>query len=228
MPSTRHHKRFSSLWRNITKPLCPHNVWSNDVAAGLGFSLGDGGKIRFWQDNWTDKGLLCNMFPRMFALSVDKVGTIKEFGSYSQGKWVWSIIFKKRLFGWELQQWYNFCTTLKGFAACDSLVDSLIWKGSVGGNYSVKQFCNHVLGKDSHDKDLWKMIWASLVPSKVEIFCWQMMRGRIIVKEQLARRGVMGWDVASCSFCKSELETIRHLFFSCTSSWKAWMNCCSL
>ena len=55
-----------------------------------------------------------------------------------------------------------------------------------------------------------------------------MMRGRIRVKEQLARRGLMGWDAASRSFCKFELETIGHLFFSCTSSWKVWMHCGSL
>ena len=48
------------------------------------------------------------------------------------------------------------------------------------------------------------------------------------MKEQLFRRGLMDWDTASCSFCKAELETIGHLFFSCKSTWKVWMHCCSL
>ena len=47
LPFTRNHKRFSGLWRNITRPLFSHNVWSNDIVADLDFSLGDGGKINF-------------------------------------------------------------------------------------------------------------------------------------------------------------------------------------
>ena len=106
----------------------------------------------------------------MFVLFDNKKGKIKEFRSYIQGKWMWRIIFKRRLFGWELQQWNNFCTMLKGFATCDSLKDALIWKRSAGGKYSTKQFCKHVLGKVPHGKDLWKTIWVSLAPSKVQNF----------------------------------------------------------
>ena len=39
LPPTRNHKRFSSLWRNITSPLLPHNCWYKDVVDGLRFSL---------------------------------------------------------------------------------------------------------------------------------------------------------------------------------------------
>ena len=87
MPYTGNYKRFSRVWRNITKPLFSHNSISATVAAGFGFSLGDGSKICFWQDDWTNRGLLCNIFPRIFALSTMKDGKVKEFGSFIQGIW---------------------------------------------------------------------------------------------------------------------------------------------
>ena len=87
MPYTGNYKRFSGVWRNITKPLFSHNSVFAAVAAGFGFSLGNGSKICFWQDDWTDIGLLCNIFPRIFALSTMKDGKVKEFGSFIQGIW---------------------------------------------------------------------------------------------------------------------------------------------
>ena len=106
---------------------------------------------------------------------------------------------------------------------CDNLKDLLIWKGATNGIYSAKQFRKDVLCKDTYNKELWKSVWVSLAPPKVEIFCWQLMRGRIAVKEQLARRGLLDWDKVVCTFCRAEVETIGHLFFSCKPSWMVWI-----
>ena len=57
------------------------------------------------------------------------------------------------------------------------------------------------------------MVWVSLTPPKVEVFCWQLMKSRFAVKEQLARRGLLDWNVVVCIFSKPEVETIGHLFF---------------
>ena len=48
------------------------------------------------------------------------------------------------------------------------------------------------------------------------------------MREQLARRGLLNWDATVCAFCKSKVETIGHLFFSCKLSWLIWMYCCSI
>ena len=109
------------------------------------------------------------------------------------------------------------------------MTDSIIWKGAKNGIYSANQYCKNVLCYNGYQgKDFWKSIWAGLVPPKVEIFCWQMIRGRIAVREQLARRGLLNWDAAVCALCKSKVETVGHLFFSCKLSWLIWMYCCSI
>ena len=139
-------------------------------------------------------------------------------------------MLRRRLFGWELQQWHDLCSILKGFVVCDSLKDTLIWKGSTSGRYSTKQFCKSMLNFVSTDSnsESWKRIWTGLAPLKVEVFCWQLLKGRIAVKEQLASRGLIDWNMASCTFCNVEIESVDHLFFTCNLSWNIWMYCCSI
>ena len=50
-------------------------------------------------------------------------------------------------------------------------------------------------------------------PLKVEVFCWQLLRGRIAIKEQLARKGLLDWNLALCTFCKAKCESIGHYSF---------------
>ncbi|XWS41090.1 hypothetical protein CRYUN_Cryun17cG0050600 [Craigia yunnanensis] len=126
MPFTKNYKRFSSVWRNIIRPLISQSNYSTIFVFDLRFSLGNGSKIKFWRDNWTNRGTLCIIFPRIFILSANKEGKINEFGSWINAKWVWRIVLRMRLFGWEIQQWLDFFSTLKGHVVCDNLNDSLI------------------------------------------------------------------------------------------------------
>ena len=127
---------------------------------------------------------------------------------------------QRRLFGWELQQWSAFISLLEGYAVCDSFKDFFVWESSISEKYSVNLYCESMLGPPIMDKEFWKLVWMGFAPSKVEVFCWQLMKGRIAVKEQLARRGLLDLNLALCTFCKEECESIGHLFFSCSSSWK--------
>ncbi|XWS75011.1 hypothetical protein CRYUN_Cryun01aG0048400 [Craigia yunnanensis] len=63
------------------------------------------------------------------------------------------------------------------------------------------------------DSNIWKFVWMGLAPPKVKIFCWQMMRGRIAVKDLLVKRGMMEWNMARCTFCNMDIESVEHLFF---------------
>ena len=227
-PLTVHHRRFSGLWKNITKPICSHDSQSNAFLSSFGYSFGDGGCIRFWWDSWIDGVVLKSAFPRIFALSTNKEGKVREFGSWCNNVWHWTILLRRRLFGWELHQWSELLSFLKGFVVCDKVKDSLIWKGSTSGRYSANLYAKSVLCSSPSYEEFWKLVWVGLAPPKVEVFCWQLMQGRIATKDQLARRGVMDWNLAVCTFCNAERESVSHLFFSCFISWKIWMYVCSL
>ncbi|XWS09878.1 hypothetical protein CRYUN_Cryun39dG0027400 [Craigia yunnanensis] len=126
IPNIGKHRRFSRLLKNITRPLCCHDNHFATFLSGIGLSLSSGSKIRFWLDNWTDEVTLKIAFSRIFALAANKQGKVNEFGSWINNRWMWKILLRKRLFGWELQQWNEFCLILNGNVTCDSLKDSLI------------------------------------------------------------------------------------------------------
>ena len=59
------------------------------------------------------------------------------------------------------------------------------------------------------------------------MFCWQLLRGRTAVKEQLVCRGLLDQNLTFCTFYKVKYELIGHLFFACSFSWKLWTHCFS-
>ena len=191
IPSLRHQRRFSGLWKNITKIMGSQDFPLNGSSPCIGYSLGDGNCIQFWKDEWIEDVVLKDAFPRIFALAVNKSGKVKEFGVWSNNVWHWEVSLRRRLFGWELQQWSNLLSTLKRFVVYDSFKDFFVWKGSPSGKYSVNLYFKFVLRPTNMNKEIWKFVWMGFAPPKVKVFCWQLMKDRIAIKEQLARRRLL-------------------------------------
>ena len=57
---------------------------------------------------------------------------------------------------------------------------------------------------------------------------WQILKKRVAVKMELQKRGLISLESSFCAFCRKEMETVEHLFFSCSCSWVVWMACCRL
>ena len=75
------------MWRNITKVLHTQDFCINGSSSCIGFSFGDGSRIRFWVDEWIEGFVLKVAFPRIFALLVNKLGKVNEFGFQSNNAW---------------------------------------------------------------------------------------------------------------------------------------------
>ena len=168
--------------------------------------------------------VLKSVYLRIFALSIYKEGRIRDFERWINNSQSWMIVLRRRLFGWKLHQWSNLCSILKGFTVSDSLKDSFIQKGSTNGRYSTSLHCKSVLNSEFANTELWKLVWTGLAPPKVEVFCWQLMRRKIVTKDQLARKWLMDRNLVVCAFCNKETESVDHLFFSCQFLWKIWMH----
>ncbi|XVF23444.1 hypothetical protein REPUB_Repub13aG0039200 [Reevesia pubescens] len=172
LPSPSKPSKTSFIWKGIISPFYQNCQFAANILEGLGFSIGNGVSINFWDDVWIEGGPLKFRFPRIFALAIKKCGKVKKFGFWDNNKWCC----------------YN---------------ESLLWK-------------------------CWNEVWAGIGPPKVEGFCWLVLRGRVAVKEVLARRGLVSWEAITCMLCNKETETVAHLFFSCDIAWSVWNHFCSL
>ncbi|KAJ1386893.1 Reverse transcriptase zinc-binding domain [Sesbania bispinosa] len=103
--------------------------------------------------------------------------------------------------------------------------DSLIWKLSKDGRYSVKSAYYHItenMVDNSHYKVQgdWKTLWKLKVPNCVKLFLWRLLRGCLPTRMNLQRKGVS--CPATCAFCESALENEWHVFFGCMNNIACW------
>ena len=64
-----------------------------------------------------------------------------------------------------------------------------------------------------------KMIWKLKIPLKIKVFLWNLGRGVILTKDNLAKRQWKG--SLTCCFCNRN-ESIHHLFFDCYIAKNIW------
>jgi hypothetical protein len=58
-------------------------------------------------------------------------------------------------------------------------------------------------------------VWQSFAPSKVKVFAWLLVRGRIQCRSNLFRKGILDATSSGCPICSAPLETPSHIRFGC-------------
>lgn len=68
-------------------------------------------------------------------------------------------------------------------------------------------------------KVIWaQIIWKPFLPPKSSFVLWLGLRGRLLTRDRL---DFLHID-QTCGFCGLEIETVRHLFFTCPMSRAIW------
>jgi len=62
-----------------------------------------------------------------------------------------------------------------------------------------------------------ELVWHQQVPLKVLVFAWRLIRDRLPTKANLAIRGVIPAEDISCVSGCGHVETVEHLFLSCST-----------
>ena len=102
------------LWKEIRKE-------GSRLSNYIGFSVGNGSRIRFWLDPWCGGEALCNSFPSLFALVVSK----EEWDSSVEGG-SWSPHFLRAFNDWEVVLVERLLWTIQGIRVSANLEDRVI------------------------------------------------------------------------------------------------------
>ena len=184
-----------------------------------------GNDISFWEENWLGCDALKRAFLRLFSLCFAKEAKVAELGSWSNGVWVWHLVWQRPFFEWEKPLVDQFWQVLQGIRLILGEADSWVWK--VGGlqKFSVNSAYMHVK-RDSEVEGspvLSKLWRCKAIPSTLFI-TWRVLENKIATRINLKRRGVMV-ENALCCLCGKEEESYRHLFFDCSFAWRVWCLC---
>ena len=173
--------------------------------------MGDGSRISFWKDNWVGGRTIISVVGRNFMrkTSMNPDISVREF--YSHPTWVNFIEGKEdrevRKLRPSLLRLLNLIPQQVVFIA-DS-VDSLIWKPSHSGTFSIKSAWEVIRARFA--RVYWSsLVWYKGVIPRLSLLLWMVILNRLPNKDRLSRMG-LAQDLL-CLLCKTELKQLRTFF----------------
>ncbi|XP_028058886.1 uncharacterized protein LOC114262720 [Camellia sinensis] len=133
----------SYIWNRIVAVGDQNQSFSLYYASNLQLKVGNGCRIRFWSDSWCGNVCLKEEFPRLFSLSSQKEGLLKDFVEVSGTTKNWLFTFRRSLFVWEKNELLRLYG-LVGLAPSIQLEsqDSAIWRTAKPGQSFVSNLYN--------------------------------------------------------------------------------------
>ncbi|XP_022024630.1 uncharacterized protein LOC110924964 [Helianthus annuus] len=98
--------------------------------------------------------------------------------------------------------------------------DGWKWLGDPKGLFAVNSVKKAMAAASSISVE-YVLDWNKWVPSKCNLFVWKAEMGRIPTADALSKRGMQVGD-GLCPLCKSEAESVDHLFTSCVVAIVLW------
>eukprot|EP00253_Pinus_taeda_P013898 PITA_13898 len=214
------HKKVSAIWKATLESF-------KVIEQGLAWKVGNGEKVKIGKDPWIG----CN---ENYALSPGLVQQLEEKGllflnqvASSGASSIWGQAWKN---GDEVdleQRWRNEWSafTQELFRSNVRLSDSqdeLIWAHSDSGDYAPKHGYTFLMSRKGWGNPGWwsKQLWKLKSPPKSKILFWCILNSKIPTWDILQARFMHG--PGRCTMCKSEAETINHLFLRCPEVIHIW------
>ncbi|GJT45976.1 RNA-directed DNA polymerase, eukaryota, reverse transcriptase zinc-binding domain protein [Tanacetum coccineum] len=199
----------SSNWIDIVRTLPILLNKGIDLLGYIKKKVGNGEKTLFWYEPWKGDVSFNNLFPRLFALELDK--KISVAGKMAQPSLITSFRRNPRS-GTEASQMAMLTSLLEGICL-PNMLDRWCWSLSGDEEFSVSSarilIDDKTLGTVGS-----KTHWCKYVPLKVNILSWRVKLNNLPTRLNLSRRCM---DIQSilCPSCNLAVESTNHIFFSC-------------
>ncbi|CAN1254586.1 LINE-1 reverse transcriptase homolog [Linum perenne] len=204
-----------SVWREIVQlsPRFWEHAW---VDRG-------GGGVSFWFDNWVSGGSLSVRFPRVLAAASFRFPCVYDHVSFLD-RYEWNVPLTLNLRGGaevERQRLLQLLESIPlGWITEGPPIPQ--WPLKTSESFSVQSFYQLLC---SQEYPGWcdfpeSTIWKRGVPTKIAGLVWQVFHRRVSTMDNLHKRGLIGPNF--CVMCRADLESVSHLFLSCTFASRVW------
>jgi hypothetical protein len=183
------------------------------------YDVGEGSKIRFWDDVWCGDRALKEEFPGLFSIASLKEASIADNMEHSSNSIQWNIQFTRLIHDWEVGELASFYKCLYDCKLRGEGKDKLWWVPSRKGLFEVKSFYRMLSPRGSGSFP-WKSVWKSKAPPRVAFFVWTAVHSKILTLDNLGRRGLV--VVNRCWLCETDGELVDHLLIHCAAVRDLW------
>ncbi|KAL6190796.1 hypothetical protein ACLB2K_037190 [Fragaria x ananassa] len=181
--------------------------------------VGNGKRVRFWEDSWLEDQPLSFCFPRLFRLSRYASSVVERLVVRIHSSFLlsWDFGFRRNLNDLEIEEFASLMAKLENVRLVESKSDERRWKLESSGKFSCKSFHSFLI-RGGIDPILApaKFIWNSKAPTKVKILGWLVAHGRTNRCDNLQRRRPgCCFSPHWCILCKAQGESADHVFLHC-------------
>ena len=170
------------LWININRE------WPSFLRHIL-YNIGDGSRVKFWQDRWCGETSLAVSYPELFRFCKDKEASVAALMKYTNGVLVWDINFFRGVHARELEAMSGFLDTIYGSSIKGFGEDKMCWKPSRDKRFKVND-CYRILVGFTDFCFPWKSIWKQKIPSRVVFFVFTAALGKYLTIDNLRKKKV--------------------------------------
>ena len=119
------------MWKEIRKEGA---LLQNKVV----FFVGNGRRVKFWNDKWCGNFSLSNFFPSLYAFASFKEAWLEELWDHSGDEGVWNPSFSRSFNDWEVEGVERLLLTIRGRRLNPLMEDRMLWKETKDEIFSVK------------------------------------------------------------------------------------------
>jgi len=180
-------------------------------AAKLGYmwKIGNGQKVKFWEDNWLGSSSLAIQFWKLYEIVNEKSHTVCELWDGTTLR----CSFRRTVSDQLMNDW-NEVVQLASTISFSFEEDTMIWRFSSNGIYSSQSLYKIINFRGVMPVHI-SAVWSLKIPPRVHFFLWLLAKNKLLTRDNLNIRQKL--DDVRCLFC-SEDESIHHLFFDCVVS----------
>ncbi|PWA80208.1 RNA-directed DNA polymerase, eukaryota [Artemisia annua] len=207
------------VWNNIVKVLSRTVVDNMPLRRFFKGVVGDGVSVAFWLDPWVGNETLKEMCPNLFRLERNKKCKVNSRVG-NGGGWSW---YRMPASSSELEE-LDFLVNVVESVELNGRRDKWSWLGDKKGNFSVRSVRKMMYDAADYSS-LYVLKWCKWIPAKCNVFMWQAVMSKIPTADALIRRNMAGVE-GMCSVCEEGLESVEHLFTSCSVALMVWNLIC--
>ena len=211
---------YRSPWKYISSLYGEFRHW-------VGLKVGNGSRIRFWEDVWCGDVAFANRFVDLYRISSAKNSSIADMFGPQLGSthYGWDLHFRRYFHERELDSFANLTTLLDTVHLRGDVADTRIWVPDNSGGFSSKSAFAALQQEDGFfEFRFFKFIWKSCVPVRVKFFAWSLSLEKINTSDVLQHKRPFHCLYPNrCVMCNQDSETILHLFLQCHYARSLWV-----